>query len=260
MYTTKSFPVRTYHWEQPQVSDNSIAERVEAFKRSNGRPKQNIKTASPDPLPSSRTRPFPWAQDEVPDITIFMRNEKFKWWNAPPKTDQKSKAEAAKSGKFELHVPSVEALKIDAPFLPPSSDSLRSFRDNLHPLAQTKEQSDAMSMRDEKFKQYKGQATKPGKPVTSYESQYLDHNTQGAKPGAWQPHTVSIENQSAFLDFLQDLHNWIGNWIGYLMIVLVLAFLFFSMDPLIKPVLTFLFRRGVVPSLLFICFLLFLIR
>ncbi len=71
-----------------------------------------------------------------------MRNDKYKWWNAPPKTDIRTTAEEARSGEFELHVPSVEGLNIDAPFLSPTRDGLRSFRKHPHPWAQNNAQKD----------------------------------------------------------------------------------------------------------------------
>jgi hypothetical protein len=250
MSTPQSFPARTYPWERPRVSDNSVPERVDAFRRSNSRPRQNIRTPTPDPAPA-RTRPFPLVQDEVPDITISMRNDKFKWWNAPPKTDAGTKAEEARSGEFELHVPSVEGLNIDAPFLSPTRDGLRSFRNHPHPWAQNNAQNDAMNMRDQKFKQFNG---RPAEPAQPYESQYLDHNTQGAIPAALQPHQASIDGEG----FLQDLRDWIGNWIGYL--VILLMFLFFGMNPIIKPVFKFLLRDSVAFMLLFFSFLFYLIR
>ena len=260
MFASQSFPARPQPSRRAQAADNSVSERVDAFRRSNGRPRQNIRTPNPDPVPAP-TRPFPWVQNVVPDITISMRDEKFKWWNAPPKTDEESKAEAARTGKFEFHVPSVEGLDSNAPFLSPSRDALRSFRNHPHPWGQTKAQNDATGLRDRKFKQYNSRPAQASPPITSYSSQYLDHDTQGAIPGAQEPCMDCPDDGTAWSDFLHDARDWIGNWIGYL--VLVLAFLYFGMGPMFKifkPVLSFLSRGGVAPSLLFFYFLFLLIR
>jgi hypothetical protein len=234
---SRFFPSRSY-WEPIRPSDEEVAERVQAYKHCGAHPKRDSQTdtslysSSVDPAQPFRT------QIKAPEFKVAMRDKKFKWWNAPPKTDPKSKLEAAKSGKLELHVPSVEALDIDAPFLSPSRDGLRSFRAASYQLVE----------RDRLFKLYNGNG-RSKEPVGAYEAHYLDHNTHAKLPaaepkeekpsaeveriGTWWSCVVSIEWQTNWTLFWACF-TWIGVFITGA------GTLFWGMESIVKPVLTFI--------------------
>jgi hypothetical protein len=186
------------------------------------------------------------------------------------------KVEVSKPPTIKLHIPpvkplkiesprsktvkplfsSVEELKIEEPFLSPSLDALRSFHTCPYPWVQTKAHTDAMVMRDQKFKRYNA---RPKKVVDPYSPHCLDPKAEAAKSGAFGSHVASVEDK-------KDLITWAwetwwyrrAKWVDILIFVVVK--LYFGIEvKVLKPVLTFLFQGYVAPVLLFLTVLLRLV-
>jgi hypothetical protein len=233
---SRFFPSRSY-WEPIRPSGEEVAERVQAYKHCDAHPKRDPQTdtslyaSSVNPAQPFRT------QIKASEFKVAMRDKEFKWWNAPPKTNPKSKLEAAKSGKLELHVPSVEALDIDAPFLSPSRDSLRSFRAASYQLE-----------RDRLFKLYNRNG-RSKVSVGAHDTHYLNHNTHAKLPaaepkeekpsaeaemiGTWWSRVVRIVWKTNWTLFWACF-TWIGVFITGA------GMLFWGMEPVAKPVLAFI--------------------
>ena len=136
-------------------------------------------------------------------------------------------------------------------FLSPTLDALRSFRTRPFPWAPSKVSTDAMALRNEKFKVYN---TPPVKPTAPYDPHCLDHQTEGMKTGAKEP-DVSIEGNKSFLQRCQEAWFFfvLVFWLMWVMKVLAVCWWIF------RQVLIFLFRGMVAPVLLGMLFLLWLV-
>jgi hypothetical protein len=166
------------------------------------------------------------------------------------------KIEASKPETVKSSFPSVEELKIEDAFLSPSLDALRSFRTCPYPWVETKVYTDAMAMRDQKFKRYNA---RPKKVVDPYSPHCLDPQAEAAKSGAFGPHVVSVEDKRDFITWVWEMW-WCqrNKWVDIL--IFVVTTLYFGIEvKVLKPVLTFPCRGYVAPVLLFLALLLQLI-
>jgi hypothetical protein len=137
-----------------------------------------------------------------------------------------------------------------ATFLSPDLDPLRSFRSRPYPWAQTAVSTDAMALRDQKFKRYNARSSKKNPP---YSPHCLDHKMEAAKSGTFDAHVVSVEEEG-FKAWVKGEFESDRKWVdGFLVAV---AGLYWT--PIV-PMLAFLFRGMVAPALLFLTLLLWLI-
>lgn len=137
-------------------------------------------------------------------------------------------------------------------FPSPTLDALRGFRTRPFPWAPSQVSTDAMALRDEKFKAYN---TPPVKPTAPYDPHCLDHQTEGMKTGAREPYVVSIEGNKSFLQRCQEAWIFFALVVWLMWVIQVLAVWWW----IFRQVFIFLFRGMVAPWLLGRLFLLWLV-